>query len=62
MTVDNSIPSNANQRSGSEPSTTNLSAEGKTTNEPTKEQLALKSIRQITWRTAVKRQNNRATI
>ena len=44
MTVDHSIPSNANQPSGSEPSTTNISGEGKTTNEPTKEQLELRAF------------------
>jgi hypothetical protein len=44
MTVDNSIPSNANQRSSSEPSTNNLSGEGKTTTEPTKEQLELRAF------------------
>ena len=44
MTVDNSIPSNANQPFGSESSTTNLSGEGKPTNEPTKEQLELRAF------------------
>jgi hypothetical protein len=44
MTVDNSIPSSANQLSSSEPSKTNLSGKGKTTNEPTEEQLELREF------------------
>jgi hypothetical protein len=44
MTVDNSIPSNADPVSDSEPSATKISEEGKNTSEPTKEQLELREF------------------
>ena len=44
MTVDNSITSNANQPSGSEPSATKHLGEEKNASEPTKEQMELRAF------------------